>query len=123
MVTLHARTLKQGYSGKADWGLIKKLKESVTMTVVGNGDIETPQDAQKMLTETGCDYVMVGRAACKNPFLFTQINEFLEQGSYQEVSLKERLTVFFRYLDYARGYPTISVSNLKVQAMNFTKGM
>lgn len=122
MITLHPRTVKQGYSGKADWSLIKKLKESVKIPVCGNGDIEIPEDAKKMLDETGCDYVMVGRAAAKNPFLFSQINEFLETGKYKEVSAKERITTFFQYLEYSKNYPSIKFANIRMQAMNFTKG-
>ena len=122
MITFHPRTVKQGYSGKSDWSLIKELKQLVKIPIVGNGDIETPEDALRMLQETGCDYVMVGRAACKNPFLFTQINEFLEQGHYREISTKERLKYFLKYLAYAKDYPTIKFANIKMQAMNFTKG-
>ena len=66
---------------------------------------------------------MVGRAACKNPFLFTQINEFLNTGAYQEISDKERLAYLIKYLHYAKNYPTIKFANIKMQAMNFTKGM
>jgi len=122
MITLHARTLKQGYSGKADWNLIKELKKSVKIPVIGNGDIQTPEDARRMLDETGCDYVMIGRAACRNPFIFTQINEYLATGSYAEITFEQRLKCFFRYLDYARKYPTIRFANIRLQAMNFTKG-
>ncbi len=122
MITLHARTLHQGYSGKADWNLITELKKLVKIPIVGNGDIRTPEDAKRMLDETGCDYVMIGRAACQNPFLFTQINQYLQTGRYAEISFEERLTYFFKYLDYARKYPTISFANIKLQAMNFTRG-
>jgi len=123
MITFHPRTVKQGYSGQADWLLIKELKQLVKIPIVGNGDIHTPEDAKRMLAETGCDYVMVGRAACKNPFLFTQINEFLNTGAYQEISDKERLAYLIKYLHYAKNYPTIKFANIKMQAMNFTKGM
>lgn len=123
MITFHPRTVKQGYSGKADWSLIKKLKELVSIPIVGNGDIQTPEDAKRMLDETGCDYVMIGRAACKNPFLFTQINEYLTTGSYNQVNLKERITVFFRYMEYSKRYPTIKFTNIRMQSMNFTKGV
>ncbi|HLC70445.1 MAG TPA: tRNA dihydrouridine synthase DusB [Candidatus Nanoarchaeia archaeon] len=122
MITLHARTLKQGYSGKADWNLIRELKQLVKIPIVGNGDINTPEDAKRMLDETGCDYVMIGRAACRNPFIFTQINEYLATGSYSEITYEQRLNYFFRYLDYARKYPTIRFANIRLQAMNFTKG-
>ena len=122
MITLHARTLQQGYSGKADWNLIKELKQMVRIPVVGNGDIQTPEDAKRMLDETGCDYVMIGRAAGKNPFIFTQINEYLATDSYHEISFGERLKYFFRYLDYARKFLTIKFANIRMQAINFTKG-
>ncbi len=122
MITLHARTLKQGYSGKADWNLIKELKQLVKIPVVGNGDIQTPEDAKRMLDETGCDYVMIGRAACRNPFIFTQINEYLATGKYSEITFEQRLKYFFRYLDYAQKYPSIKFANIRLQAMNFTKG-
>lgn len=122
MITLHPRTVKQGYSGKADWSLIKELKELVNIPVVGNGDIETPEDASRMLKETGCDYVMVGRAAANNPFLFTQINHFLKYGFYSKISIEEKLKVFFKYLKYSKKHSTIKPANVRMQAMNFTKG-
>lgn len=81
-VTLHARSRAKGYAGKADWGTIKRLKESVTtIAVIGNGDILTPADAKQVLEETGCDGVMLGRAALGNPFVFAQMRAFLEQGT------------------------------------------
>lgn len=122
MITLHARTLKQGYSGKADWSLIKKLKQTVSIPIVGNGDIARPEDALRMLNETGCDYVMIGRAACQNPFIFQQINLLLEKGIYSEIPPQERVQTFFHYLDYAANYKNIKFSNIRLQAMNFTKG-
>jgi len=121
MITLHPRTVKQGYSGKADWSLIKELKQLVKIPVCGNGDIETPEDAKRMLEETGCDYVMIGRGAAKNPFLFKQINEFLKTGKYKPISEKQRLRSFFQYLEYARDYK-IKPANIRMQAMNFSKG-
>ena len=123
MITFHPRTVKQGYSGKADWNLIKELKQLVKIPVVGNGDIETPEDAKRMLDETGCDYVMVGRAASKNPFIFQQINHYLNTGKYRKISDKRRIHAFFKYLDYSQNYKTIKFSSIRMQAMNFTKGM
>ena len=119
MITLHARTLEQGYSGKADWTLIKKLKKSVKIPVVGNGDIETPEDAKRMFKETGCDYVMIGRAAKGNPFIFKQVNDFLDKGSYEKY---DRIVAFKEYLKYAEKF-NINFAAVRGQAMHFTKGM
>lgn len=79
-VTLHARSRAKGFSGKADWSAIKELKEAVKITVIGNGDAQTPEDVKTMLEETGCDGVMIGRAALGNPFIFSQIATYLMTG-------------------------------------------
>ena len=122
MITLHARTVKQGYSGESDWSLIKELKQAVDIQVVGNGDITTPELAKKMIDETGCDYIMIGRGAMGNPFLFEQINEYLKTGTYKKYSQKNRTEMFCKYLDYATQYK-IKFANIKQQAMRFTKGL
>ena len=122
MITFHPRTVNQGYSGTADWNLIKELKEISSIPIVGNGDINTPEDAKKMIDETNCDYVMVGRGAMGNPFLFEQINDYLKTNSYHEYSFKDRLDSFFDYLHLTDKYK-IKFANLKGQAMRFTKGM
>jgi len=100
MITFHPRTVSQGYSGTADWNLIKELKEISNIPIVGNGDITTPEDAKTMIDETGCDYVMIGRGAMGNPFLFEQINDYLKTNSYKEYSFKDRLDSFFDYLHF-----------------------
>ena len=122
MITFHPRTVNQGYSGTADWNLIKELKEISSIPIVGNGDINTPEDAKKMIDETNCDYVMIGRGAMGNPFLFEQINDYLKTNSYHEYSFKDRLDSFFDYLHLTDKYK-IKFANLKGQAMRFTKGM
>ncbi len=122
MITLHARTVKQGYSGKSDWDLIRELKELVSIPVVGNGDITNPELAKQMMQQTNCDYVMIGRGAMGNPFLFRQINEYLSTGSYSYCQPKTRLEIFDKYVEYALNYK-IKFSSIKQQAMRFTKGL
>jgi nifR3 family TIM-barrel protein len=114
MITLHPRTVSQGYSGNA--------KEISSLPIVGNGDITTPEDAKNMIDNTNCDYVMIGRGAMGNPFLFEQINDYLKTNSYNEYSFKDRLDSFFDYLHLTNQY-NIKFANIKGQAMRFTKGM
>ena len=122
MITLHPRTVSQGYSGTADWDMIKELKEISSIPIVGNGDITTPEDAKNMIDSTNCDYVMIGRGAMGNPFLFEQINDYLKTNSYKEYSFKDRLDSFFDYLHLTSQYK-IKFANIKGQAMRFTKGI
>jgi nifR3 family TIM-barrel protein len=121
MMTLHPRTVSQGYSGHSDWDMIKKLKENVSVPVVGNGDITSPEIAKKVLDYTGCDYVMIGRGAMGNPFIFEQINNYLESGTYKQYSLTDRLEAFVTYLELTSKY-NIRFANIKQQSIRFTKG-
>jgi tRNA-dihydrouridine synthase B len=79
-VTVHGRTREQFYSGKADWDIIKQVKQSVKIPVIGNGDIVTPEDAKKMLEYTGCDGIMIGRGAQGNPWIFSRVIHYLNTG-------------------------------------------
>lgn len=121
MLTLHPRTVRQGYSGKADWSRIKELKDSVDIPVVGNGDITTPEDAKKMMDETGCDFVMIGRAARGNPYIFRQVNDYLKNGSY-DFDAKKQLDFGLKYIKYTANY-NIKFPAIRSQAMQFTKGI
>ena len=121
MMTLHPRTVSQGYSGNADWDMIKKLKQNVSVPVVGNGDITSPEIAKKVLDYTGCDYLMIGRGAMGNPFIFEQINDYLESGVYKKYTLTDRLEAFVTYLELTEKYH-IRFANIKQQAIRFTKG-
>ena len=100
-ITLHSRTRSQGYSGKADWSLIKKVKESVNIPVIGNGDVTTPEIAKKMLDETGCDAVMIGRGVLGNPWLIRDTIDFLNKGCYnKELNLDEKINMLKKHLKY-----------------------
>jgi tRNA-dihydrouridine synthase B len=89
-VAMHARTARQMFAGGADWSHIARLKEALAIPVIGNGDVETPEDALRMLRETGCDGVMIGRAATKNPWIFRQIQARLSGGRVAEPTLDDR---------------------------------
>lgn len=80
-IAVHGRTRDEYYSGTADWNIIRSIKNAVKIPVIGNGDIKSAPDAKRMLEETGCDAVMIGRGAEGNPFIFKQINEYLETGN------------------------------------------
>lgn len=92
-ITVHARTKEQLYSGNADWNIIRRVKDAVSVEVFGNGDVFCPEDAKRMFEETGVDGVAVGRGALGNPFIFSQIKSFFESGSYSDFDRRTRLTV------------------------------
>lgn len=83
-VAVHGRTREQYYAGQADWDIIRQIKEAVKIPVIGNGDVDSPQKAKELLTETGCDGIMIGRAARGNPWIFHQILTYLETGELEE---------------------------------------
>ena len=122
-VILHARTVEQGYGGKADWNVIKEVKEAVKIPVIGNGDVWNGRDSKRMLEETGCDYVMVGRAAIGNPFIFKEINEFLNSGKVVKQTKEEKIRDYFEYIKLCKKFKIFSVTDAKLRAQEFTKGL
>ena len=99
-IAVHGRTREQYYNGCADWNIIKEVKRAVCVPVIGNGDVRTVQDAEKLLGETGCDGVMVGRAACGNVWIFRQISSYLKTGkSPDNPSFAEKAATLLRHLD------------------------
>jgi nifR3 family TIM-barrel protein len=96
-VALHPRTREQGFAGVADWRRIAEVKAAVKIPVIGNGDVFTPEDAVRMVRETNCDAVMIGRAASANPWIFRQIGQYLETGAYLQPSEHDRYDMMRRY--------------------------
>lgn len=98
-ITVHPRTRSQGYSGKADWNIIKQVKESVSIPVIGNGDIKSCYDAKKMLEQTGCDAIMIGRGCLGNPWLIKECVNYLEQNiEPEQITKKEKLEMILEHL-------------------------
>lgn len=99
-IAIHPRTRSQGYSGKANWDIIKQVKQNVSIPVIGNGDIKNCYDAKKMLDETGCDAIMIGRAALGNPWLIKECVDYLENNIEPvEITKKEKLEMILEHLD------------------------
>ena len=100
-ITIHGRTRDEYYSGVADWDIIKKVKDCVKIPVIGNGDVKCEEDAKKMLEETGCDGIMIGRATLGNPWIFKKILYYLENGKKMaEISSEEKYNVIKEHFDF-----------------------
>jgi len=125
-IAVHGRTRAQFYSGEADWDIIRQVKASVNIPVIGNGDIRTPYDAQKMLIETGCDGLMIGRGAQGNPWIFRQVAQYLATGQVVPLPTEvERLSVMLRHLDMLVAYKGeyLGIREMRRHGAWYTKGM
>ena len=126
-VTIHGRTREQYYAGKADWDIIKALKEEIkTIPVIGNGDIFTPEDAKKMLEYTGCDAVMIGRGSQGNPFIFKRTVEYLENGVLlPEPTWEDRLDIAEKHMDMLADYmgEVIGIREMRKHLGWYIKGL
>jgi tRNA-dihydrouridine synthase B len=118
-IIIHPRTRVQEFRGRADWNLIRKVKESIPIPIIGNGDVTTPFLAKKMMEETGCDGVMIGRGSLGNPWIFSQTKEMLLP------SLEERQSVIMRHFSFLESHygGKEAVKKIKRHAAWYTKGL
>lgn len=126
LLTLHPRTTKQQYNGEADWKLIADVKKAVSVPLIGNGDIKTPSDAKRMLDETACDGIMIGRGAIGKPWLFRDILQYLQTGELLPAPQKEEIAeVFFRHVKLqGEHHPMMYAGNLfKTHASAYVRGL
>ena len=125
-IAVHPRTRSQGYSGKADWNIIKEVKEAVNIPVIGNGDILSAKDAKKMIDETGCDAVMIGRGVLGNPYLIKQVVRYLEDGVLlKDESPIERMKTCLKHFNYLLKIKPEKVATLEMRthAAWYLKGL
>ena len=115
-ICIHPRTRSQGYSGKADWSVIKQIKENVSIPVIGNGDIKTVFDAKKMIDETNCDAVMIGRAVLGNPWFIKELNSFLNDNKIIEKPTNvEKIEMAIKHLNYLSKYKSEKLAVLEIR--------
>lgn len=114
-ICVHPRTRSQGYSGKADWNIIKEVKSNVNIPVIGNGDIKTPEDAKKMLDFTSCDAIMIGRGVLGNPWLISNTINYLENKDTYNVTLEDRINICLKHLKYLKELKNDKLATLEIR--------
>ena len=115
-ICIHPRTRSQGYSGRADWSIIKKIKDTVSIPVIGNGDIKTAADAKRMLEETGCDAVMIGRAVLGNPWIIRESIEYIEkEKEIKKPSAIDKIDICIKHLNYLKDLKNDKVACLEIR--------
>ena len=124
-IAIHARTRKEGYSGKANWDIIKEVKKNVNIPVIGNGDVTSPVLAKKMLDETGCDAIMIGRGALGNPWLFKNCLEYLDNKKIIEPTNKEKIEMIKEHYKLLKADKNehIALLEIRTHALYYLKGM
>ena len=125
-IIVHGRTRQEFYSGKSDWFIIRKVKENVGIPVIGNGDILSGEDAKKMFDQTGCDGIMIGRAALGNPWIFENIKYFLENGKEKyEPKIEEKINVLKEHFELILKYKGEYVATREIRKFIswYVKGM
>jgi len=122
---LHPRTRAQMFSGEADWNHIAALKEKLCISLIGNGDIKSPEDAARMFSETGCDSVMIGRGVLGKPWMFDQIHQLQTTGDYDPATLSLIRKTMFRHIDLALKFKPEQVvtKEMRSQLCHYTKGL
>jgi len=125
-IAIHARTRSQGYSGTADWNIIKQVKENVKIPVIGNGDIKTIEDAKRMLETTNCDAIMIGRATLGNPWFIKECIEYIEKDNIiPKPTPKEKINMIKRHYELLKQYENTNVALLEIRthALWYLKGI
>lgn len=114
-ICVHPRTRSQGYRGEADWSIIKAVKDNVNIPVIGNGDIKTPEDAKRMLDETGCDAIMIGRGVLGNPWLIEQTVAYLNGDLVFQPNRLDRVDMCIKHLNYLSDVKDEKVARLEIR--------
>lgn len=121
MITVHARTSRQGYAGKANWQWIKDVKDNVNIPVIGNGDIFSGKAAVDMLEQTDCDHLMIGRGAIGNPHIFNKIKNTIEGKHTTSLTIMQKKQIFFDWYELYKKHCNFQLAELRFNAQWFTK--